>query len=125
MLTVVREGNGKVEAEGVAWSGVRGLFARSSTGSTQVSTPLLVSNVESFLPSRHQLEPTFRMARTIVKDVATISAVELMPRTIPRESARIKGHIHQLVPPRIDVSCAFAVLSICPCGDRWLFFAAD
>ena len=58
MLTVVREGNGKDDAEGVAWSGVRGLFARLSTCSTRVSTPLLVSNVESFLSPRHQLEPT-------------------------------------------------------------------
>ena len=30
VLTVVSEGNGKNEPEGVAWSGVRGLFARLS-----------------------------------------------------------------------------------------------
>ena len=63
------------------------------------------------------------MAHTVVKAGATISLVELMPSTIPRESARIKRYVHQLVPPRTDGCCAFAALAFRPSGD--IFSAAD
>ena len=61
------------------------------------------------------------MAHTVVKAGTTISLVELMPSTIPRESARIKRYIHQLVPTRTDGCCAFAALDIFSAADGHFF----